>query len=199
MTQIWMGFIMLSWLNKNNKNRVLILFFCLFIEWAWAEEYKASVQHVEITTDNSEYIVNADIVYRLSPIAKEALQKGISLTWVVMVKVQREGLLWDTTLQELEIAYQIQSHALLNLYSVKKMEDGTINMFSTLTAALNSISKIRDLSVIEKKLILPGESYQIAIKVLFNREALPVPLRPMSYFNSEWALSSHWSLWQLQK
>ena len=175
-----------------------MLLFCLVTEWVWAEEFKASVQHVNTTTENKWYTVNADIVYRLSPTAKEALQKGISLTWVVIIKIQRKGWLWDTTLQELETGYQIQSHALLNLYSVKTMGDGTSNMFSTLTAALDSISKIRNLPVIEKKLILPGENYQIAIKVLFNREALPVPLRPMSYFNSEWALSSHWSLWQLQ-
>ena len=193
-----MGFIMQSWLNKKCNRFVLILFFCLIAEWVWAEEFKAGVYGVEIINENGNYMINADIVYRLSPIAKEALQKGISLTWVVIIKVQREGFLWDTTLQELEMAYQIESHALLNLYSVKTMGDGISNMFSTLTAALDSISKIRNLPVIEKKLILPGESYQIAIKVLFNREALPVPLRPMSYFNSEWALSSHWSLWQLQ-
>jgi hypothetical protein len=72
-------------------------------------------------------------------------------------------------------------------------------MFTTLTAALASISKIRNLSVIEKSLIRADKNYQIAIKVLFDREALPVPLRPMSYFNSEWALSSPWSLWQLKK
>ena len=97
------------------------------------------------------------------------------------------------------MGYQIQRHTLLNLYSVKNLNKGTTDMFTTLTAALSSISKIRDLPIIEKSLIVDAENYQIAIKVLFDREALPVPLRPMSYFNSEWALSSPWSLWQLQK
>ncbi|MCK5122068.1 MAG: DUF4390 domain-containing protein, partial [Methylococcales bacterium] len=40
--------------------------------------------------------------------------------------------------------------------------------------------------------------YYVAIKVEFSREALPVPLRPLSYFDSQWALSSDWALWPLQ-
>ena len=37
------------------------------------------------------------------------------------------------------------------------------------------------------------------IRVGFEREALPIPLRPTSYFDPQWALSSRWTLWQLQK
>ncbi len=192
-----MGFIMRSCLK--NKTVILILFFSLTIESVWADEFKAAVHNVIVMPENKYYKLSADIKYYLSPIAKEALYKGISLSWIVKVKIQQKGAIWDTTLEELEMGYQIQRHALLNLYSVKNLNDGTKNMFTTLTAALASISKIRYLSIIEKSLIAADENYQIAIKVLFDREALPVPLRPMSYFNSEWALSSQWSLWQLQK
>jgi len=171
----------------------------LSIECVWAEEYRAVVYNVSVTPENRWYRLNADINYYISPTAMEALHKGISLCWIVKVKVQQKGVLWDATLEELEMGYKIQRHTLLNLYSVKKLNNGTTDMFTTLTAALNSISKISDLPVIEKSLIVDVENYQIAIKVLFDREALPVPLRPMSYFNSEWALSSPWSLWQLQK
>ena len=189
---------MQNWL-KNNKTYVLILFLILSTECVWAEEYRAVVYNVMVTPENEMYELSADVNYYLSPTAKEALQKGISLCWIVKVKVQQQGVLWDTTLEELEMGYQIQRHTLLNLYSVKNLNKGTTDMFTTLTAALSSISKIRDLPVIEKSLIVDAENYQIAIKVLFDREALPVPLRPMSYFNSEWALSSPWLLWQLQK
>ena len=194
-----MGFIMRSWL-KDYKTFTLILCFSLSIECVWAEEYRAVVYNVLVTPEeNKGYKLSADINYYLSPTAKEALQKGISLCWIVKVKVQQKGVLWDTTLEELDIGYKIQRHTLLNLYSVKKLNNGETDMFTTLTAALASISKIRNLSIIEKPLILAEKNYQIAIKVLFDREALPIPLRPMSYFNSEWALSSPWSLWQLQK
>jgi len=193
-----MGFIMQNCLNQY-KTFILILFLSLNYECVWAEEYRAVVYNVMVTPEIKGYKLSADINYYISPTAKEALQKGISLCWVVKIKVQQKGVLWDTTLEELEMGYKIQRHTLLNLYSVKKLNNGATDMFTTLTAALASISKIRNLSILEKPLILAEENYQIAIQVLFDREALPVPLRPMSYFNSEWALSSPWSLWQLQK
>jgi len=180
------------------KQLTLIIFFIFYTEFVYAEKYSAIIRNVNTQLKENQYELNAEIEYGLSPTAKEALHKGISLTWVVIVKVQQQGFFWDSTLKNLEMSYQIQNHALLNLYSVKKLHDGSTAMFSTLAAALNSISKINSLVVIEKNLIDSIDDYHIAIKVLFNREALPVPLRPMSYFSSDWALSSPWSTWQLQ-
>jgi hypothetical protein len=37
-----------------------------------------------------------------------------------------------------------------------------------------------------------------AIKVVFDRNALPLPLRPVAYLNQQWYLSSDWSLWPLK-
>lgn len=165
-----------------------------------SEDFSAIVENVNVETeaDNSSYTLNADINYQLSPTARRALQKGIPLTWVVIIKVKKQGFFWDTTVQQLELVYQIQNHALLNLYSVKKMDNGATEVFTTLRAAFNFMSKIRQLALIKKQSLAQHGNYFIAIKALFNREALPVPLRPMSYFNSQWALSSQWSRWQLQ-
>ena len=94
--------------------------------------------------------------------------------------------------------YQIQNHALLNLYSIKRLSTGERSLFSSLAGALNFISKIRNKVVIDKQLIQAGKSYYLAMKVKFKRELLPVPLRPFSYFDSQWALSSQWILWPFQ-
>ena len=178
-----------------------IVFFLIVIFSApvIAGEYSAIIENLSVESDDEVYNLNAAIEYNLSPIAREALQKGISLTWIVIINVKQQGLLWDTTLKNIELTYQIQNHALLNLYSVNKPKDGTSEFFSTLAAAFNSIAKIRGLSVIDKSLLEPRQKYHIALKILFNREALPIPLRPVSYFDSQWALSSSWTLWQLQK
>jgi hypothetical protein len=191
-----MDFIMQGWLSINNRFLLLIVSFFLFSQHLYAEDFSALISNVKVKQKEDKYILNANIDYRLSPIAKEALQKGIALTWTVIIKVQQEGRLWDPTIKEIELSYRIRNHALLNLYSVKKAAE--THMFSTLTAAMNSISKIRKIFVIDKQLLQYDENYHLSMKVKFNREALPVPLRPMSYFGSQWALSSEWSIWQLQ-
>jgi hypothetical protein len=193
-----MAFIMLSWSNSYKILSVLCLL-GFFVEPAQSEDYSASVSHVivENKPDNPWIKLNVDIDFKLSPTAKEALQKGIVLTWVILIKIEQEGVFWNTTVEEKQINYKIKNHDLLNLYSVNK--DGVIDMFSTLNASLNAMSKIRDFAIINKQIIQPNEKYQVAVKVLFDREALPIPLRPISYFDSQWALSSQWTLWQLQK
>jgi len=92
----------------------------------------------------------------------------------------------------------MQNHALLNLYSVEQAELSSKNMFSSLTAALNYMSTLRNFHLIDQRLLQSGMKYLVAIRIQFNRKTLPTPLRPMSYFNPQWALSSPWTLWQLQ-
>ncbi len=192
-----MDFIMQGYLSINRRFFFLIMSLFLFSEFVHAEGFSAIVKNVKVKKKEDEYRLNATIDFKLSPIAKEALQKGIALSWIVTIKVQKEGVLWDSTITVIELSYQIRNHALLNLYSVKKASES--HMFSTLTAALKSMSKIRKLVVIDAQSLQIDERYHLAIKVQFNREELPVPLRPMSYFNPQWMLSSDWSVWQLQK
>ncbi len=193
-----MGFIMPGWLKKVHKTSVLVVLISLATACVCSEEFSAVVRNVTAKFENTWVELDADIDYRLSSKATEALQKGIPLTWKVLVRIERVGNVWNSTIQEQELSYQIKNHALLNLYSVKKSSSGMTEMFSSLTGALNYMSKIRNLPVIDKQRIQPSERYHIAIKVKFDREALPIPLRPASYFDPQWALSSHWVLWQLQ-
>jgi len=177
---------------------VSIILLCLLTGRASAADYS-----VTVITGNTElvgniYHFNTELEYNLSPTAKEALQKGIPLTWIVNIKVEQQADFWNTTLQEKKITYQIHNHALLNQYSVKINNDLPL-MFATLTGALNSMSKINAIAMINKQFIHQDRSYQIAVKVTFDREALPIPLRPLSYFDSQWALSSGWTVWPLSK
>lgn len=188
---------MQNWLRCDRL--ILLAFFSLVTESAIAKNYSAIVVAGKTELVGDVYQFNTDIKFNLSPTAKEALQKGIALTWVVIIKVEQQAVFWNTPLQEKKIKYQIQNHALLNQYSVRKNENGMPNMFSTLTAALNSMSKIQHLAVINKQFIHKDRTYQVVVKVAFEREALPIPLRPLSYFDSQWALSSEWTLWPLIK
>ncbi len=181
------------------KLALYLFFYCFIAESVWASEFSAVVRNVKTELVADGYELNADIDFKLSPVAREALQKGISLAWRVVIKVEREGVLWNSTLQEISLGYQIQNHALLNLYSVKSLNNGEKNIFSTLAGALDYISKIRRLSIIEKHFIKSDQHCFVAIKVIFQHEALPVPIRPFSYFDSQWALSGRWAVWPLAK
>jgi hypothetical protein len=166
----------------------------------YADEFSAEVKQAEITLQGGGYVLSADIVYQLSKKAMEALQNGVPLFWDIQVKIQQHrDVLWDKTLVDTAIRYRIQYHALLNMYRVSNESTGEVYNFSTLSAALDLMSAVRDFRLIEKAELAPEKQYLCAVKVNFDREALPLPLRPIAYIDPQWYLSSNWTLWPLKK
>lgn len=181
-----------------------VYLFCLLVGlWpitAYAEEFAVSVKKAEMPLRGDSYFLSADINYRLSDRAKDALQNGIPLFWTVLVKVQQHrDYLWNKKLLDKEIRYRIQYHALLNMYRVRNESNGAVDNLSTLSAALNAMSTIRNVPIMDKVDIASGVHYIAGVKVRFERDALPLPLRPIAYINPQWYLSSDWYLWSLKK
>lgn len=150
-----------------------------------------------IYTDDSFYI-QTQIDYQLSPTAKEALHKGIPLTWLTLIEIRKIGNLRDSTLVRQELAYRLRFHALLNQYEVLTPHKES-EMFLTLNAALNFMSAAHASKAMPADLLQPGQRYKLAVKCQFDRELLPVPLRPFAYLDNQWFLSSDWTLWPIQK
>ena len=165
---------------------------------SFAGEFCTSIRSAKLMETNRTYNVEAEIDYRLSPTAKEALHKGVPLAFEVLIKISRTGSILNATLYEKKLPYTLQFHALLNQYEVKSPSDQP-EMFLTLNAALNFMASLHDATTLDKTALKSGETYQLSLKALFNREFLPVPLRPEAYFNPQWFLSSDWFVWSIQK
>jgi hypothetical protein len=183
----------------------LAIFFCCTLFWllpftAYADDALTEVIDAEITLHNDHYVVSADMVYQLSKRATAALQSGVPLFWSIQIKLlQPRLLLWDKTLFKTEIHYRLQYHALLNSYRVTNESSAETFNFSTLYAALDLMSAIHDIPLIEKSKIALKEDYLCALKIKFDSELLPLPLRPLAYIDKQWFLSSNWTLWPLKK
>jgi Domain of unknown function (DUF4390) len=184
---------------------LLYSLFCCFVVGllpfsGYADEFAAEVKQAEITLQGDSYILSADIVYHLSEKAMDALQNGVPLFWDIQVKMlQHREVFWDKTLADAAIRYRLQYHALLNMYRVRNEGNSEVYNFSTLSAALDLMSAVRNFRVIKKSELDPEKQYLCAVKVNFEREALPLPLRPIAYIDPQWYLSSDWTLWPLKK
>lgn len=196
--------------SVSNKTSLCYALLCCFLiglmpaishaDTRAVEGFGVVVKNAELTLQGDSYALSAEIDYRLSARAKEALQNGVPLYWDMHIKVlQRRDYFWDKTLVNTGIRYRIQYHALLNMYRVRNEGAGDVTNFSTLSAALDSMSTIRDFRVMDKAIYAPGERYAVGIKVTLDRDALPLPLRPVAYINPQWYLSSDWTLWPLTK
>jgi len=172
----------------------LLPFFC------YADQFAAEVTQAEIKLQGESYVFSTNIVYNLSEKAKDALQNGVPLFWNLQVKLQQQRkFIWNLTLLDAEIRYRIQYHALLNMYRVINEGNGEIYNFSTLSAALDLMSVVIDIPLMVPNVLDPEKHYLCAVKVNFDRDALPLPLRPIAYIDPQWYLSSDWTLWPLKK
>lgn len=164
-----------------------------------AQNPGVEIKNAVINKQGDSCLLSADIVYTLSPKAKHALQKGIPLNWEVAVKVaQRRSWLWDKKLLTFSMRYRIQYQALFNSYRVTQIDNNESESFSNLQAALADMGMIKDWVLVKQSAMERGSDYYVGIKVNFDREALPLPLRPEAYVNPQWYLSSAWALWPLE-
>lgn len=184
------------------QNVKLFFAFCvwgsLIFSSAGADTHDVAVKKAELQLKNGIYLLSAEIGYHISSRALEALRNGIPLFWdiKILVKEQRD-FLWNKTIIEKVIRYRIQYHALLNMYRIRNENSGEVFNFSTLAGALDLLSSVTDVPVMKRNELDPEIKYLAAVKVVFDRESLPLPLRPQAYLNSQWYLSSEWYLWSL--
>lgn len=158
------------------------------------------VNHAELVPVNGKYLLSSDLDYQLSPRAVKALQSGVPLFWDIKVVVSRyRSYLWNKEVANRDLRFRIQYNALLNLYQVRNENSGNTYSFSTLGAALSLMSTLRNIYVVDVDALADDENYYAAVKVKLDRDALPLPLRPAAYTNSQWYLASDWYEWLLKK
>jgi hypothetical protein len=190
---------MLAWANVKPSAFALFAFSCLASTAICASEFSAQIKTASIERQENWYVLTADVNYVLSPAAKEAIQSSIPLVWTLKIQLKQVRYFHNKTLANIHHSYKIRYHALLNNYSVTDTSRHTRKKYTSLAEALDALSRIRNLKVLPVAALRKNKLYEMRIKLEFDREQLPAPLRPVAYLNSEWDLSSDWYLWQLEK
>lgn len=141
------------------------------------------------------YLLDADVEYRFSPDALEALDNGVPLTLVLDIEVERKRPWWwyDAEVATLEQRFEIHYHALSDQYLLRNLNSGALYAFPTLASTLDSVGTIEALPLLDANLTEPDATYEVALRARLDIEALPLPLRPLAYVTPAWRLSSDWT------
>lgn len=175
---------------------ILLLFFC---DNVFCAEYDFQIKAAELQREGDRYVLTADIVYRFSEAAVEALKHGVPLTLDVRIQIKRKRrFLWDRTVLDDTLRFRLRYHALAKSFQIVNEKNGVQRNFATLETAVEALGSIRGLPVIKAKRIKTGKRYRARLRARLDIESLPLPLRPMAYLNPRWYLSSPWHTWQLK-
>lgn len=184
------------YLNKFNWKLIIVLYLLIYSNSSVAD---FSINYAKTNLINNIYVLNANMKYKLTETAKEALHNGISLILVLNISIQRDrAYLWDKTIAKLKFKYEIKYLVLSRQYILKYLNTGITETFLNLPAVFNRLGKIKDYPLIDKHIINTKANYWVYLKVSLDIESLPIALRPIAYLSSEWHLNSDWYLCPLK-
>jgi hypothetical protein len=165
----------------------------LLLAPAGAADYGFRILRAELKPDASgqAYRLDADIDYRFSEPALDALRNGVSLTLALRLKVKRaRRWLWDETVLDEARPFRVRYHALSKLYQILDGDGERARNFVSVNALLEAMGNVRDLPVAQGLRLRPGERHRASLAVGLDIEALPLPLRPVAYLTPAWYLDS---------
>lgn len=164
-----------------------------------AEDAYFNVRDARAVLKDDVYLLDANIVYRFSDAALEALHNGIPLVLEMQIKVgQTQDWLWTDTIAALSRRLRLQYHALSDRYVIHNLNTGQRQSFATLDDALHALGLVRGFPMLDGKLLHVGAEYQASVRTVLLVEELPTPMRLWAYLSDQWHHDSHWYTWRLQ-
>ena len=140
------------------------------------------------------YSLNADYKVSLNPRLEEAVNKGIALFFTADFELTRSRWYWfDRTVVQHSKTFQLSYHALTRQY---RLSSGALHQsFSTLTEALQVLSRLRRWLVIEKGEISEGVEYTASTRLRLDPSQMAKTFQVSALSNRDWNPSSEWLTW----
>ena len=158
-----------------------------------------AVHDAALELDAGVYYLNADIEYRLSSEAREALLSGLPLRFRLEVEFLHPRRLWfDGEEASLRQLYELEYHSLSERYLVETANSGVQESFSSLLAALSFLGRVEHLPLIDAAVLDPEREYDLRLRAVLDVDQFPGPLRLLAFWRRDWSLASDWFRWRLQ-
>lgn len=155
-----------------------------------------SIKYARFRLQDDYYVLDAEINYRFTDTALEALRNGVPLTLVVRAELLRQRpFIWDEEVASVRLRFQLRYHALAQLYQVIRLDTGTQRNYASRQAAIQALGTLQDIPMFPAKIIDPQSKYRAGLSTDLDIEALPLPLRPIAYVTPSWYLGSDWYKW----
>jgi len=182
--------------KKSKAIHVVLLVLSIWTPTSWAGERFVKIKQAHLVYENKQVDVSAQLDFHLSEEALIALHSGITLYWNVSLHLKQffwQGV-WSKDLYSQMRRYSLTYYTLLNNYRVRDERNQKFRQFANVNDAL-SYMEILHYKHLKIGLIDPNQCITAQLSVQFDKEALPIPLRPVAYFDKQWDLSANERQW----
>jgi Domain of unknown function (DUF4390) len=169
---------------------------CLAV-YADALDGVLEVHSAYVNIDNGVFLLHARIEYPVNPEIRNALRDGVTLTFDLETRVDRERRFWfNANIVELTLRRELAYHAVSDRYVVRDVRHDEQQSFPTLEEALGYLGKVDGWPILVEPQ-LNGGNYVISVRAGVRRGKLPASLRALMFWTNDWHRVSEWYSWSL--
>jgi Domain of unknown function (DUF4390) len=185
----------LRWLLLTLGSLVLTL--ASLLAFADALDGVLEVRAAYVNIDNGVFLLHARIEYPVNPAIRRALRDGVTLTFDLDTRVDRERRFWfNANIVELTLRRELAYHAVSDRYVVRDVRTDEQQTFPTLEEALAYLGKVDGWPILVEPQ-LNGGNYVISVRAGVRRGRLPASLRALMFWANDWHRVSEWYSWSL--
>ena len=192
-----------SWPSPERWRRSVFILLCLVLS-AWAAIAYADaldgvleVRSAYVNIDNGVFLLHARVEYPVNPAIRAALRDGVTLTFDLDTRIERERRLWfNASIVDLTLRRELTYHAVSDRYVVRDVHTGHQDNYPTLDEALTALGRVDGWPIIVEPQ-LNGGNYLISVRAGVRRGRLPASLRALLFWTDDFRRVSEWYSWSL--
>ena len=174
-----------------------IVMFTCSLAFADALDGALQVRTAYVNIDRGVFLLFARIEYPVGPAIKKALLDGITLTFDLDARVDRQRHFWfNANVVDLTLRRELTYHAVSDRYVVRDIRSGDRETFPTLDEALTYLGRVNAWPILVEPQLDNG-NYTISVRAGVRRGHLPASLRAILFWTDDWARESEWYTWSL--
>jgi Domain of unknown function (DUF4390) len=162
-------------------------------------EGRFEVRSADLELEDGVYHMNARLAMPISEAVRRGLAEGVPLNLELDIEIERvRQLLPNSKVAELTQRYHLEYNAVSARYTLRNVNSGQQESLGTVDAAVERISDIRDLPVLDRALIADDRRYEASVRAKVDYGTVPFTLRLVMFWVSDWHRESDWYTWTFQ-
>jgi Domain of unknown function (DUF4390) len=162
-------------------------------------EGRFEVRSADLQLKDGVYHLNAHLDLPVSDAVRRGLAEGVPLTVELDLDIERvRQLLPNSRVAELTQRYHLQYNAVSARYILRNDNSGQQQSLSSVDAAIEQLSEIRSLPVLDKALMSADRRYEANVRAKVDYGSVPFSLRVVMFWVNDWHRESDWYTWTLQ-
>lgn len=179
---------------------MLVCFLATLVAVPARADSRVVVTGAELSLDEGVYELDAAIELRIPEAARRAIEAGLTLQLNYDIEINRvRRWMPDAGVASLVQSYELSYHALSQRYLVRNLNTGEQYDFGVLQSALDRLSAIRGLPVIDSSLLEPGPTYEFRVRAVLDMRTTPDVLNWLLFWTDDWSATSDWYTWTLRR